>query len=752
MGVKRLFRRTKEVLKEGGIRELFLKIKFYLRDINFSQKRRLARNEANIFADVLFINGCYLPHPSRYRVTHQMEQLFANRVISKEVFYTELRLDYIKRFRVFIFYRCPYTDEIGEFIRVAKKFNKVVLFDIDDLVIDRKYTDQIPYVAAMCAEEKKNYDDGVARIQKTLRLCDAAITTTEALAKELKNYVPEVFINRNVASEEMCKCSEAAAYERDVLPFVSDDTLNGKQKKKKRRVLAERKKTEGFVKIGYFSGSITHNDDIEMILPILQQVMGEFPQVHLYFVGELDVPKELEIYRDRIHSFPFVDWKQLPSLIAKVDINIAPLTDSVFNAAKSENKWTEAALVKVPTIASRIGAMEHMIEDGKTGVLCSNEEEWLGAFRRLVTDESYRRALGEKAYDVVTHHCLTINSGVLLTEYIRKKMTPNIAFVLPSLQISGGILVILKHCTFLKQAGYDVLIINDNTESGNIVKDGEEINVLSTKMNLFHGQIDIAVGSLWTTMNWISGYQNIHKKAYLVQNYETDFYECGNYFRFGANQTYTLPNVRYITISKWCERWLCESFHRDVRFIPNGLERNMFLPEERKFDGEKIRILVEGNSDDHYKNVDESFRIVEMLDHTKYEIWFLSYQGVAKKWYCVDKFFHRVPYEKVSEIYRSCHILLKSSILESFSYPPLEMMATGGFVVVRPNEGNIEYLRDQENCLMYDPNDLQTAVDAIERIVSDPDLQKKLWEGGQSTADSRAWENFQKQIVEAYLK
>ena len=47
-------------------------------------------------------------------------------------------------------------------------------------------------------------------MRKTLQLCEEAITTTEALAKGLKKYIPEVFINRNVASEEMFKLSELA--------------------------------------------------------------------------------------------------------------------------------------------------------------------------------------------------------------------------------------------------------------------------------------------------------------------------------------------------------------------------------------------------------------------------------------------------------------------------------------------------------------------------------------------------------------
>ena len=54
---------------------------------------------------------------------------------------------------------------IGEFIKLAKKLNKRVLFDIDDLVVDTKYTDTIKYLDSMSKEERALYDDGVMRIK-----------------------------------------------------------------------------------------------------------------------------------------------------------------------------------------------------------------------------------------------------------------------------------------------------------------------------------------------------------------------------------------------------------------------------------------------------------------------------------------------------------------------------------------------------------------------------------------------------------
>ena len=171
--------------------------------------------------------------------------------------------------------------------------------------------------------------------------------------------------------------------------------------------------------------------------------------------------------------------------------------------------------------------------------------------------------------------------------------------------------------------------------------------------------------------------------------------------------------------------------------------------KERKF-GKRIKVLVEGNSDDYYKNVDESFRIVEKLPSNKYEIMYLSYQGEPKKWYRVDKFYHKVPHDEVAKVYGEADILIKSSLLESFSYPPLEMMATGGYAVVVPNAGNVEYLQDRTNCLFYEQGNIDDAIKKIEEIVSDASLRKKLTRGAKETIKHRDWKDLEKSVLKLY--
>ena len=216
------------------------------------------------------------PQCLRYRVLHQVEQLTAAGLAVTWIPYEQCTHYSTLDCRMVVFYRCPFTEGIGDAIRRAKGLNISVYFDIDDLVFDRTFTDQIPSVAKLSRSEKAIYDNGVVRMAATMQLCNYGITTTERLKEEMEKTLPTVYINRNCASEEMLAISENI---------------------RKKRLLSE--KHENIV-IGYFSGSLTHNSDFEMILPALVRVLDDHPNVRLLLMGELDLPPVLKRYKARI--------------------------------------------------------------------------------------------------------------------------------------------------------------------------------------------------------------------------------------------------------------------------------------------------------------------------------------------------------------------------------------------------------------------------------------------------------------------
>ncbi len=721
--IKELMQKTIRTIKEEGIIAL---VKKCFRFIYF-RLSKVSRKYDNCFKDVLFINGCSLPHPQRYRVTHQIEQLESYGLSCDKIDYDQLTLDKIRYFRAFVFYRCPIIPVVEEFIKIAKEHNKTIFYDIDDLVFDLEHTKEIKFLDTMSKEERNLYNDGVIRMGKTLDLCEYAIASTKRLQTEMSKHVKEVYINRNVASEDMVKYSEIA--------------------------LQEVNKDSGKVIMGYLSGSITHNDDFKLIMPTIIKLLKKYDNLYLQIVGLLDLPNEMKEVSDKVLTSPFMDWKELPKLIRSIDINLAPLEDTIFNEAKSENKWTEAALVKIPTVASNVGAFKEAIVDNVTGLLCNDEKDWEKNLSKLIEDSEFREKLADNSYVEVMKKHITTNSGRGVAEFIKSKLRKNICFVLPSPNISGGNLVALKHGLILKKHGYDVTLINVNKQTRKVDKLYEKddyLFVVPKYRTEFLAYVDTMVATMWLTLEVVQKYYNCKTKKYLVQNMEAGFYKPGEFEKKRANATYcNVLNIDYLTISKWCKNWLKDDFNVNCKYAPNGIDLKIFPQRKRTFDG-KIKILIEGNCEDHYKNVDESFQITNKLDHLKYEIHYLSYQKEPKKWYYVDKFYHKIPHDEVGKIYQYCDILIKTSILESFSYPPLEMMATGGFVVALQNGGNAEYLKNDCNALTYEQGNIDEAISKIEEIVTNKSLREKLEKNGLKTAKEYEWKKIEKQILALY--
>jgi len=724
---KKAAKKSADSIKSDGVP------KFFKRSVRYVYYKSYPNKKPVNFKDILFINGCTLPHPERYRVYHQMEQLIANGMTVDSVFYDQLNCDMLRRYRGFVFFRCPITGIISEFIKLAKQYNKTCFFDIDDLVIDEKYTDQISYVRNMPKSDKRLYDDGVNRTRETFQLCDYAITSTNRLKTELLNYTKDVFINRNVASDEMIVRSINAVKQVE--------------------------KDEHKVIIGYFSGSITHNEDFKIVIPSLISLLKKHNNLFIKIVGILDIPRELEPFRNRIINVAFMEWRLMPAEIALCDINIAPIKSTIFNEAKSENKWLEAALVKVVTVASNIGAFKDAIKNNVTGILVDNN--WHEVLDELILNKEKRLVIGNNAYKEVISHNTTINTNCDLANFIRSRLARNIAFILPSTDISGGVNVILKHAEILQDFGWDVTII-DAIDKVALKKSLKEYNyrlelpgynVLIEHNAKIIGYFDTMVATLWSTLNYVKKYPNVKNRLYFVQNLETDFYEPGlGKPRLLANATYSdTTNVKYITMSIWCQRWLKERFNKDSRYCSNGIDLVNYNYRKRDFmSSNKINILIEGDSKSEYKNTDEAFRIVDKLDLSKFHISYLSYRKEPKDWYHVDSFYNRIAPDKVGEVYEGCDILLKTSLLESFSYPPLEMMATGGLSVVVPNDGNVEYLRDGENCLFYEQGNIDDGVRKIELLSSDELLRNKLIKIGLETAKSYEWVNIKQDVVALY--
>ena len=324
----------------------------------------------------------YISFSSRYRLEHMMEELLYMG-IEGEMWETA-KLPKVRDWedvQAVVIYRCRDMEPLTGLMEEIKERKIPIFYDTDDYIFEYEAIKDLPFLQT---EEYKDFDVYSKGMYDCMAKCDGFTVSTENMKTVVKQCFPgkPVYVNRNVASAKMVICSLLAH--------------------------ANRKIHKDKVIMGYFSGSNTHSRDFELIADTLVEVMKEREQVYLKVVGCLELPDMFAGMEDRIIREGFMDWTQLPASIAECHINLMPLEDSLFHRCKSENKWMEAALVRVPTIGSYNDELELSTKNGENVFLCKDEAEWKEKLLRLIDDETLRSNMADQAHEYVMKHKTTL--------------------------------------------------------------------------------------------------------------------------------------------------------------------------------------------------------------------------------------------------------------------------------------------------------------------------------------------------------
>ncbi|MEP7368012.1 MAG: glycosyltransferase [Dermatophilaceae bacterium] len=273
-----------------------------------------------------------------------------------------------------VFYRVPATIQILDLIGAVRERPRAVplLFDIDDLIFDPSLIGQVHGLAKLSEPERDLYWRGVARYRTTMEACDGYVGSTEALCERATEVtgLPSFRFANGVGRD---------------LARISDQE-------------AARPRSPGPLRLGYFSGTMTHDADWALIEPAVIEVLRSHPAVELWVGGLLTTGPDLSPFGERVVRLPMLPWAELPGRLRDLDVNLAPLVpDSQFNEAKSAIKWLEASLVETPTVASPTQPFAEAIESGRTGLLAGTSAEWVTSIGQLLDDALLRRRVGTQA-------------------------------------------------------------------------------------------------------------------------------------------------------------------------------------------------------------------------------------------------------------------------------------------------------------------------------------------------------------------
>jgi glycosyltransferase involved in cell wall biosynthesis len=329
---------------------------------------------------IAFISGSPGSKGEIYRVENRIEALIGTDWIP---FRAEIDTDppesIVENADLIIVFRASMTGWLDEVYQQARKMQVPLVFDIDDLLFDPEIIspDYVRFLSDLPAPEFASWKLKSDGLRQALERADMVWTPTETLCAEAKKF------NRNVA------CLSNG---------LSEDRIRYAGQLTKCRDLTDQET----VVVGYASGTPTHDYDFATIAPALLEVMQAHPNTRLCIVGHLSplALAELAPVAARIDHRPLVAFRDLPGALSQFDINIAPLElENRFCQSKSELKFFEAALVKVPSIVSATDPFSLAIRSGEDGYTARNLSDWCNHLTHLVSDVSAREHMGRSAYN-----------------------------------------------------------------------------------------------------------------------------------------------------------------------------------------------------------------------------------------------------------------------------------------------------------------------------------------------------------------
>jgi glycosyltransferase involved in cell wall biosynthesis len=135
----------------------------------------------------------------------------------------------------------------------------------------------------------------------------------------------------------------------------------------------------------------------------------EFRGVRLILVGDGFYLPELLAAAERMGLKDRVEWKGLlPQKVVAEELRSADIFCLPSYTEGRPNVVNEAMASGLPVIATRIGGIPDMVQDGETALLyeSGDVEALRGCLRRLAPDSSLRREMGSKGRELIMRHNL----------------------------------------------------------------------------------------------------------------------------------------------------------------------------------------------------------------------------------------------------------------------------------------------------------------------------------------------------------
>ena len=140
---------------------------------------------------------------------------------------------------------------------------------------------------------------------------------------------------------------------------------------------------------GYMA-SRGHQQDLEMILPAIAKILGNYPHTKFEVFGTISLPTQLNKFKNQVKSHPVVPYNCFLQRLYELnwDWGLAPLRNTEFNRCKSPVKYLEYTACDIPVIASDSVVYNQLLNQANSIIV--QAESWYESMELVINDPQKR--------------------------------------------------------------------------------------------------------------------------------------------------------------------------------------------------------------------------------------------------------------------------------------------------------------------------------------------------------------------------
>jgi GT2 family glycosyltransferase/glycosyltransferase involved in cell wall biosynthesis len=319
-----------------------------------------------------------------------------------------------------------------------------------------------------------------------------------------------------------------------------------------------------------------------------------------------------------------------------------------------------------------------------------------------------------------------------------------VLFVLPVLDAGGGANVILDEAKHMVEMGVKVSIYNLPENKTGFLNNYAHIEIpcifgKTKDLPDIAANFDAVVASANYSVPWLKPIQNHQLKpviGYYVQGFEPLMYKEDSEEYQQALESYSIiDGIKRFTKTQWTRKTVFENTGEDCDVVGISVNIDLFRPRDMIPMGLRpVTIVAMIRPGSPYRNPEMTMSILRQVSQ-KYredvDIWLFGADDIRE---VVDEKLLDFNWRQMGKLtqVQVASMMSKTDIFTDFSshqamgLSALEAMAAGCSVVVPKNGGAVEFIQHRSNGIVADTSILQASLSALEELIEDDLLRKRI--------------------------